>query len=202
MIVVSLILAGRSGRAQDLSVIYYFQGPDGSPQCTPVETSPGVFSGGTVYTLFSITSTGVLTTLVDFSQNTTPLGYYASAGVVEGSSGRLYGSTLVGGNAGGGSIFKSDMAGNVRVLNTNVYQSSLLTEGVDGNLYGITSIATSDFGFFRLTPEGTYTLLYDFGPGVLATQAVILANDGNFYGVTSREEPESARLFRSSIAVR
>jgi len=90
-----------------------------------------------------------------------------------------------------------------------------LAQGTDGNFYGTTEYGGDydDNGFcfdygcgtvFKMTPTGTLTKLYDFcsqnaqssdGPanascsdGALPTGALVLATDGNFYGITSYGE--------------
>ena len=60
---------------------------------------------------------------------------------------------------------------------------SALTVGTDGNFYG----AAFSGGIYRLTPTGTFTLLYTFlGPnGTFAPiGGLALGPDGNFYGMT------------------
>jgi uncharacterized repeat protein (TIGR03803 family) len=68
-----------------------------------------------------------------------------------------------------------------------------LVRGVNGNFYGTTS---SDFGsgygtVFEITPDGSLTTLYTFcslpncADGSYPLSGLILASDGNFYGVTN-----------------
>jgi uncharacterized repeat protein (TIGR03803 family) len=64
-----------------------------------------------------------------------------------------------------------------------------LVQGVDGNLYGTTSVggASGPYGtIFKLTPSGTLTTVYSFGgsDGAFPSAALLLATDGNFYGTT------------------
>jgi uncharacterized repeat protein (TIGR03803 family) len=66
-----------------------------------------------------------------------------------------------------------------------------LTQGADGNFYGTTSAggANNKGTVFKLTPAGVETVLYSFGSGTDGSQpvaALLLANDGNFYGTTER----------------
>ncbi len=66
---------------------------------------------------------------------------------------------------------------------------SLLTQGRDGSLYG-TIASGGSFGLgvvFKITPNGTLTVLYNFDGGVNGgnpTSGLTLGTDGNFYGTT------------------
>lgn len=70
---------------------------------------------------------------------------------------------------------------------------SWLVLGSDGNLYGTTAAGgTASFNpagtVFKVTPDGTVTVLYSFGGGPDGGQPagpLIEGPDGNFYGVTS-----------------
>jgi len=64
-----------------------------------------------------------------------------------------------------------------------------LTQGRDGNLYGMSNAGgTSNGGTaWRIAPNGSYTTLYDFPSGSfknIAINGLALALDGNFYGTT------------------
>jgi uncharacterized repeat protein (TIGR03803 family) len=67
--------------------------------------------------------------------------------------------------------------------------SGVLAQGRDGNLYG-TAPAGGKFGFggvFKLTPTGTYSLIYSFdgtAHGKTPRSGLTLSTDGNFYGTT------------------
>lgn len=73
--------------------------------------------------------------------------------------------------------------------NSIVSQSSPLAVWTDGSFYGTTrsggSAGAGDI--FKVTPAGQWTELYSFTNGVdgyIPIGALVLANDGNFYGVT------------------
>ena len=62
-------------------------------------------------------------------------------------------------------------------------------EGTDGNFYGTTCgsgcIGTAVGGtIYQITPSGTFTSLYQFPVGQGPDAALVLGNDGNFYGTT------------------
>jgi uncharacterized repeat protein (TIGR03803 family) len=72
-----------------------------------------------------------------------------------------------------------------------------LTQGSDGNLYGTTykggvvpGLVGDLYGtVFKVTPDGTLTSLvsFDVTNGAFPSAALILGNDGNFYGTTAQE---------------
>ena len=63
-----------------------------------------------------------------------------------------------------------------------------MAQGSDGNFYGVTTQAGADSSgtAFKITPAGTFTLLYTFTGGADggSPQGLLQASDGNFYGVT------------------
>ncbi len=163
-------------------------------------------TGGTV---FKITPSGVFTKLYTFCsqvQNdvcTDGDGPYG--GLVQGTDGNFYGTTVLGG-IGGGTVFKITPSGQLTTLYSFCqhiadYQctdgsspEAPLVQGTDGNFYGTTAEGgpSNPYGYtygevFKITPTGTLTTLYGFdgldGEGPIA--GLIQASDGNFYGTTS-----------------
>jgi uncharacterized repeat protein (TIGR03803 family) len=116
-------------------------------------------SGGTNYhgTVYSINSTGALTSLYSFSGGDD--GGYPYAGLVQGSDGNFYGTTTYGGTSGNGTLFKISAAG----VATSLYSFAGgkdgsvpyagLVEGTDGDYYGTThGGGAAGYGtVFRLT---------------------------------------------------
>jgi uncharacterized repeat protein (TIGR03803 family) len=162
------------------------QGSDGNFYGT---TSAGGSSNkGTV---FKVTSTGTLTSLVSFTGANGDTPY---AGLVQGSDGNFYGTTSAGGSSNKGTVFKMTSAG---VLNTLVSFTGTngdtpwagLVQGSDGNFYGTTSSGggVSNGTVFKMTPAGALTTLVSFNgvDGGDLLGGVIQGTDGNLYGTAS-----------------
>ncbi len=175
-------------------------------------TNQGGANGGG--TLFQLSPLGVLSTIYNFCSqggaNCTD-GQTPVAPLVQGSDGDLYGTTYAGGLNAGGTVFRVSHALTVTTLYSFCSQGgtactdgktpfSALVEGTDGNFYGTTQsggngLAVSNSGtFFKITPSGTLTTLYNFcsvgGIGSNCTDGglpngVIQGTDLNFYGTTS-----------------
>jgi uncharacterized repeat protein (TIGR03803 family) len=113
------------------------QGSDGNFYGTT--SNGGNANGGTV---FKVTPTGILTTLVSFSGSNGALPF---ARLVQGDDGNFYGTM---GNSNKGAIFQVTPAGVLTTLATfdgaNGFDpSSGLVQGSDGNFYGTTYIGGS-----------------------------------------------------------
>jgi uncharacterized repeat protein (TIGR03803 family) len=110
----------------------------------------------------------------------------------------LYGTASGGGSIGGGTVFKVTPDGMLTVLYNfgnapdgfDPYVG--LVQGSDGNFYG-TAIAGGTINnsgtIFKVTPDGTETVLWDFGfggnGGFTTISALVQGPDGNFYGTTN-----------------
>ena len=120
-------------------------------------------------------------------------GYNPVAGLVKGSDGMLYGTTLFGGSNGLGTVFKLGTDGSFyRVFYDGVGSVARLVEGRDGALYGTTQGGGSNAvgTVFRLTRNsGDYSVLHSFGSGATDGQnpqaGLMQAADGTLYGTTS-----------------
>ncbi len=131
-------------------------------------------------------------------------GSYPNSSLVQGADGRLYGTTLNGGAFSGGEIFGVTRDGQIATLYSFCAQANCddgsepdgLVLAADGDFYGTTFGGGTYEGengggtFFRITPSGVLTTLYNFcaqpncadgGGPLLGLQAV----DGNFYGITA-----------------
>src|SRR2546425_6546070 len=165
---------------------------------------------GIMLLLLAVRSGGVsgqtLTTLWSFTGGSD--GAQPSAGLVQGSDGNFYGTTIIGGNRtfnepnGMGTVFRMSPAG---VL-TNIYSFSGyptdgafpacgLVQGDDGNFYGVTQSGGDDNSnpntgvgvIFRISPSGVETNLHSFHYAVDAGfpyAGLVKGSDGNFYGTT------------------
>jgi len=160
-------------------------------------------------TIFKLSRSGVLTTLVRFSCNgATNKGCTPYSGLVEAPNGDFYGTTFSGGSGkavaipgfrGFGTIYKMSPAG----LLITLYDFSGhvakgqggspwagLTLGKDRNFYGNTWLGGAGHGgtIFKMTPRGAMTTLVNFsgfkppnkGGGCVAE--LVQASDGHFYG--------------------
>jgi uncharacterized repeat protein (TIGR03803 family) len=133
-----------------------------------------------------------LTPLVSFDETN---GVFPYSSLAQDKKGNLYGTTMLGGLAHQGTLFKITLRGELTTLvsfdgKNGAEPHTCPVIGRDGNLYGTTPMGgLYGPGFngtiYKLTPEGAFTLLFAFdgtnggGPGGL-----IQGQDGNFYGTT------------------
>ncbi len=170
------------------------------------------FSGGTNYyagTVFKISPNGALTTLYSFGsvQDTNGNlldGYYPNAGLVQGSDGNFYGTTIWGGTNVYGTLFKINNNGMLTTLhsftsgNDGGNPRGALVQGSDGFFYGTTTWGGTNGYYgtvFKVSTNGALNTLYSFG-SVRATNdplssldggnpnGLVQGSDGIFYGTT------------------
>ena len=146
-------------------------------------------------TLYFVTSTGSYSIVHDFAGGTTD-GASPDAGVVKASDGNLYGTTSSGGVYGLGVLYRYTLGGTFTILHSFAGGSTDaaspgggLIQDSSGYLYGTSSAGGSanDGTVFRITTSGVVTILHSFTAGkdgYIPTSGVILASDGNLYGVT------------------
>jgi uncharacterized repeat protein (TIGR03803 family) len=111
----------------------------------------------------------------------------------QGSDGNLYG-TAGGGSYGGGELFRLTSEGNLSIVhnfpdplitNDGAYPSIWLVQANDGNFYGSTAGGGTLGGgvFFRVSPEGDYTVLNNIDAGQLSEISSLMQHtNGKFYG--------------------
>jgi uncharacterized repeat protein (TIGR03803 family) len=128
------------------------------------------------------------------------IGAYPAAGVIEDSTGNLYGTTEYGGASNEGVVLKLDTAGTITVLHSFMGaeegDGGGPTAGViqdsAGNLYGTTTAGGTEGSgvVFKLDSSGSETVLHSFcsptncDDGELPYAGVILDSAGNLYGTT------------------
>ena len=153
-----------------LTTLYEFcgLGCPNEPEGALVQAASGEFYGttfnggsGSNGTVFSITPGGKLTTLYSFcTQSNCTDGALPYAGLVLGTDGNFYGTTVFGGANGYGTIFQITPSGTLTTLYSFCAQSNCtdgsnseggLVQGTSGDLYGTTCCGADGWGtVFRL----------------------------------------------------
>ncbi len=187
-----------------VTILHSFTGSDGrEPTAGLIQASDGNLYGTTSFdgtggpggTVFKITPNGTLTTLATFNGQGGP--EFPYAGLIQGRDGNFYGTTTAGGtHFGNGTVFQITPNGTVTTLHSFACTDgcapfSGLVQGNDGNFYGTTrSGGTNGNNYgtvFRITANGTFTLLHTFegSDGGDPYASLVQATDGNFYGTTT-----------------
>ena len=167
----------------------------------------GTSQGGGIYappfgdgTIFEVTPAGVVTVLHSFDGTDGRMPVYK---LTRDPQGNLYGTTVAGGTYDLGTVFKLAPDGTETVLYNfpgkgpdGNYPNYSVTLDPAGNLYGYTSFADNNFisnggSIFKLTPQGTFSLLYEFCnlrsscPNGYGPEGGLLRDkSGNFFGAT------------------
>ena len=131
-----------------------------------------------------------------------------AARLLQAPDGRLYGTTVAGGQHGKGSVFVTDVAGlDAQVLHEfNGFDGeapvSELLFASDGNFYGTTSAGgPSGFGtVFQMTPDGgvTTVVAFDDANGAHPSGGLIEVN-GTLYGTTASGGSGSGTVFSLAL---
>jgi len=137
------------------------------------------------------TSYDVIANLADPPTN----GWYPHGGLMLANDGNFYGRTAIGGDLGGGTVFRMTPDGTVTVLHNFTPGAEChdgpLIQASDGALYG-TLARGGEFTFgevYRLTLDGSYSTLHSFNDGdapngSVPCDGVVQGPDGALYGVT------------------
>jgi uncharacterized repeat protein (TIGR03803 family) len=192
-----------------LTTLYSFTGgSDGSNPGGLVQGRDGYFYGTTYFdadwasygTVFRISATGTLTTLYTFTRGSDGENPSSAAWMVQGPDGYLYGTTMFGGAAGQGTVFKISTNGSLTTLHSftggsdgGVGPFSAMMQSSDGYVYGVTYSS-----IFRVSAAGTLSTLYSFtGAGV---NGLVQGSDGYFYGTTFNDfNNNNGRFFRLTV---
>jgi len=187
-----------------VTTLLSFTGPNGAnPAAKLVQGSDGNFYGTTQYggmgcstgcgTIFKITPTGSLTTLIKLNSSGGG-GYWPQSGLVEGADGNFYGTFDRGGSGFGGSVYRITPSGSLTTLvnftgANGYYPLAELILGQDGNFYGTTfqGGSSGQGTLFRMTPSGSLTTIVSFiifETGTFPSAPLVQTSDGSFYGTT------------------
>ena len=222
-----LILSGAS--AGEYRIIHSFDCNNGcAPSGSLVENANGLFYGTTrtgrgsndVGSVYSLSKTGTHALLHGFASSNPAGGSDPQSALTLGADGAYYGTTVFGGTGGGdgcnacGTVFRITTGGVFTSLHSMTAGEGnrpigRLALGADGNLYGTnaagggtsTSGSVYNGSAFRITPAGTFTLLFRFiadtsidaaNTGIYPVSGLIRGADGNFYGTTESAVPTNA----------
>jgi uncharacterized repeat protein (TIGR03803 family) len=194
----------------DETLLWQFRGPpnDGSyPWPELVEGTDGNFYGTTteggtnhVGTIFRISSGGDYTNFYSFFGSPTD-GAAPYGSLAQGSDGNFYGTTVNGGTNYSGTVFRISPGGIYTLLynfasRPDGASPGGLVQGSDGNFYGLSngggsgSCAGGCGTVFRISPDGSETVLYSLGSQTndgahpYLSAGLVQGTDGNFYGTT------------------
>ena len=192
-----------------LTTLASFNNTDGANPCGTMflDRSGNLFGttcqGGTnggFGTVFELTSGGVLKSLFSFNSTN---GAYPQGSLVQAGDGNLYGTTSSGGsNNGCGTVFRITTNGvftSLALYNNASGASPLapLMQGMDGSLYGTTSIGGTNGGggtIFQATTNGGFTSLVLFSGtnGSNPYGGLVQTSDGSLWVQLTAAEPTAA----------
>ena len=185
------------------------------PQARLIQGADGMFYGTTTLggslvnepngggVVFQMTPAGGITILHAFADGSVANdGYNPVGGLVQGPDGTLYGTTQNTLGADSGCVFAITPGGQYTVLHRfgdgsvsgdGASPNGDLVQGADGNFYGTTQAGGAYLlgTVFKMTPQGQVTILHTFpdagvmNDGEFPTNGLMLASDGNFYGLTA-----------------
>ncbi len=171
--------------------VYLVQGTDG--QLYGTTYSGGAYGYGSV---FKVSTSGAVTTLYSFcSTGSCTDGANPAGGLLLGTDGNFYGTTLNGGANGLGTVFKVTTTGTLTTLYSFCAQSGCtdgyqpyvgLIQASNGTLYGTTSGGGSDDAgtVFSITTSGKFTSLLSFSGAQYPDGRLVQGANGNLYGTT------------------
>jgi len=179
-------------------------------------TTEGGGANGNRGTVFKITPRGTLTTLHSFcAQSACTDGWEPTAGLILATNGEFYGTTVIGGANGYGSVFKISPSGKLTTVYSFCSQSGCtdgenphggLVQATNGDFYGTTGYGGANvcltngvnFGcgtVFKVTPGGKLTTLHSFcslsacADSQTPYATLVQGTDGALYGTTLGPSP-------------
>ena len=182
----------------NIDVLKYFSESVGTAPNGPLQLSTNGLLYGTTSngkdTIYRIQQDGTGYTLLWSNSVFGTLPWQIECGLIEGSDGWLYGSSVGGGDYYAGTVFRIQKDGSdMTVLHsfTDAGVSSRLTEGTDGWLYGVSATGGMFYhgSVFRMAKDGSgFTVLHNFDPdggdGSVPIGSLLEGNDGYLYGST------------------
>jgi uncharacterized repeat protein (TIGR03803 family) len=178
-----------------------------------VRGSDNAFYGTTTFggangagSVFKITPEGIATTLYSFTAAAD--GSEPRCGLLKALDGNFYGITTTFGGNGHGTVFSISESGAFATIYSftgaedpnDSSKENALVRGSDGNIYGsLAGNGDTSYGvIFKVTQAGAFTALHTFSGAADGTSpsALILANDGNFYGTTYEGGSGFGTIFR------
>jgi uncharacterized repeat protein (TIGR03803 family) len=165
-------------------------------------------------TVFKMTPTGTLTVLYTFTGGND--GKSPMAPPIQATNGNFYGTTLLGGLDGAGTVYELTPAGKLTTLvqfneTDGTQPLGPLVQANDGNFYGTTTLGNNNCGFddicatiFKVTPSGAFTQLHSFPfnsffNSVFAN-GLVLANNGALYGTVVQSGIGHGEVFKITTA--
>jgi uncharacterized repeat protein (TIGR03803 family) len=119
-----------------------------------------------------------------------PSGYYPAAGLTRDAAGNLYGTTVYGGTANRGVVYKLDNAGYTVLYSfpggaagSGPYAGAV--RDAKGNFYGSTTYGGGADAVYKVSPDGQETVLHSFTGGAdggSPVASVTFSPAGDLYG--------------------
>lgn len=161
--------------------------------------------------IYEITTAGQITVLHTFAGGTSD-GATPTRGVLQGSDGNFYGTTIQGGKRGLGTVFRMTPAGQVKLLHSFTTAGYGYPRGLtlasNGNFYGVANDCetgckdTGDGSIFEISPTGKFLIIHKFeGPDGTHPDSALSNTNGDLYGVTLKGGTHNESvLYRLSFA--
>jgi uncharacterized repeat protein (TIGR03803 family) len=221
-----LAVAVTSSATTTFRILVEFQGKNGAdPNAQLIQATDGNFYGTTYAggnsanctngcgTIFKMSPAGALTTLHSFCAETgCPDGASPAAGLLQGTDGNFYGTTVYGGTHDFGTVFKITPAGTLTTIYSfagspdGAYPRAALLLGSGGNLYGTTEQGGAyNWGSdFKVTLAGAEAVVHSFDTSLGANpySGLIPVPDGlEYVGTTAFGGNNSSSCLNGSCGI-